>query len=83
MLCLFIQDNKTAIFWAVEKGHVNVARALVEFSANVEIPNKVGHTEIVWSLYTLYTRCHCGLVGNTLAYECRGGGLKTQVEADR
>ena len=36
-----MQDNKTALYWAVEKGHVIVAKVLLEYNANTEIPNKV------------------------------------------
>ncbi len=53
------QDGKTALYWAVEKGHVSIVKALIEYNANTEIGNKVGYLsesveceqkwETVWS----------------------------------
>jgi hypothetical protein len=40
--CVFIlQDKKTALHWAVEKGHKDVASLLVERGADIEAKDRV------------------------------------------
>ena len=41
-----VQDGKTALYWAVEKGLMHVTRALLDSSANTEIPTKVVTTPV-------------------------------------
>lgn len=36
------QDSKTALYWAVEKGHLAIVKTLLDYNASKEIPNKVG-----------------------------------------
>jgi len=36
-----VQDGKTALYWAVDKGLLHVTKALLDASANTEIANKV------------------------------------------
>ena len=36
-----VQDGKTALYWAVEKGLMHVTKALLDSSANTEIATKV------------------------------------------
>lgn len=35
------QDRKTALYWAVEKGHPDIVQLLLDNDANVEISTKV------------------------------------------
>lgn len=43
MILLFFQDQKTALYWAVEKGHVAIGKVLLDYHADTEITNKVQH----------------------------------------
>ncbi len=37
----YLKDNKTALYWAVEKGHLAILKLLLDYNASKEIPNKV------------------------------------------
>jgi len=39
--CGHVQDGKTALYWAVDKGLFHVTKVLLDASANTEIANKV------------------------------------------
>ena len=40
-ICGRVQDGKTALYWAVDKGLFHVTKLLLDTSANTEIANKV------------------------------------------
>lgn len=37
------QDRKTALYWAVEKGHDDIVQLLIDNDADLEISTKVGN----------------------------------------
>jgi len=41
VLPVCVQDRKTALYWAVEKGHAEIVRLLLDNDADMEICTKV------------------------------------------
>lgn len=44
----FVQEGKTALYWAVEKGYVEICKLLLNNDPDLEIANKVCYTTILW-----------------------------------
>lgn len=43
----FVQEGKTALYWAVEKGYVEICKLLLSNDPDLEIANKVCYTTIL------------------------------------
>ncbi len=45
-ICCFyiiLQDKKTALFWAADRGLIDILEAILECNPNTELANKVGN----------------------------------------
>ena len=49
--CCVWQDKRTALIWAVEKGHKEVAISLIQAGADLNIQDQVRH---LWTVYGSY-----------------------------
>lgn len=43
----YLQEGKTALYWAVEKGYVEICKLLLNNDPDLEIANKVYYTAIL------------------------------------
>lgn len=52
-----VQDNKTALYWAVEKGNATMVRDILQCNPDTETCTKVHNTQHTDRLYTCLQVC--------------------------
>ena len=77
---IYSQDERTALHWAADHGHVEVVEALIEGGADLNIQNKVREEALaaclhyiyiyIYIIYIAYTNLN--LYNNNKGYRCKG-----------